>query len=128
MRILVRLLIVSFLAAATSLQAITYIVPTDRDLVKRAEAIVIATAVESHPELRDGGRIVTVATLHVERAIKGLVAGESVELVEMGGTVGDRAVLIPGSPRYEPGKRYLVFRVRFGYCGPTPTHSRNYER
>jgi hypothetical protein len=123
MRILVRLLIVSLLAAATSLQAITYIVPTDRDLVKRAEAIVIATAVESHPEIRDGGRIVTVATLQVERAIKGLVAGESVELVEMGGAVGDRAILIPGSPRYEPGKRYLVFlrtnkfgeRVTYGF-------------
>ena len=62
MRIAVRLFIVSLLAAATSLQAITYIVPNDRDLVKRAEAIVIATAVESHSELRDGGRLLTVAT------------------------------------------------------------------
>jgi len=108
MRIPVRLLIVFFLAAATSLQAITYIVPNDRDLVKRAEAIVIATAVESHSELRDGGRIVTVATLRVDRLLKGSLA-ESVQLVELGGTVGDRTTLVPGAPRYEDGKRYLVF-------------------
>src|SRR3954464_5475165 len=75
MRITVRLSIVLSLAIATSLQAITYIVPNDRDLVKRAEAIVVATAAESHPELRDGGRIVTVATLNVERVLKGLIEG-----------------------------------------------------
>jgi len=108
MRIPVRLLIVCFLAAATSLQAITYIVPNDRDLVKRAEAIVIATAVESHSELRDGGRVVTVATLRVERLLKGSVS-ESVQLVELGGAVGNRMTFVPGAPRYDDGKRYLVF-------------------
>ncbi len=108
MRIVVRMSIVFSLAAATSLHAITYIVPSDRDLIKRAEAIVIATAVESHPELRDGQRIVTVATLRVERVLKGSI-GESVQLVELGGSVGNRATFIPGAPRYEDGKRYLVF-------------------
>ena len=109
MRIAVRMLVVSLLAAATSLQAITYIVPNDRDLVKRAEAIVIATAVESHPELRDGDRLVTVATLQVEQVLKGSIGGETVQLVELGGAVGNRVTLIPGSPRYDDGKRYLVF-------------------
>jgi hypothetical protein len=108
LRIIVRLLIVSLLAAAPSLQAITYIVPNDRDLVKRAEAIVIATAAESHSELRDGGRLVTVATLRVERVLKGSVA-DSVQLVELGGAVDGRITFIPGSPRYEDGQRYLVF-------------------
>src|SRR4051794_17262404 len=109
MRIVIRLLLIVCLFAATSLQAITYIVPTDRDLVKRAEAIVIATAVESHSEMRDGGRIVTVATLHVERAIKGDVGGDTVQLAELGGAVAGHVRLIPGSPRYETGARYLVF-------------------
>jgi hypothetical protein len=108
MRIIIRLTIVLLLVAATPLQAITYIVPSDRDLVKRAEAIVIATAVESHSELRDGGRLVTVATLRVERVLKGSMS-ESVQLVELGGVVGDRVTFVPGSPRYEDGKRYLVF-------------------
>jgi hypothetical protein len=108
MRIVARMLIVLSLVTATSLYAITYIVPNDRDLIKRAEAIVIATAVESHPELRDGQRIVTVATLRVERVLKGSI-GESVQLVELGGSVGNRVTFIPGAPRYEDGKRYLVF-------------------
>src|SRR3954447_749167 len=103
MRIPIRLLILSFLAAATSLQAVTYIVPTDRDLVKRAEAIVVATAVESHSEMRDSGRIVTVATLQVERVIKGNVGGNTVQLAELGGAVAGHARLVPGSPRYETG-------------------------
>src|ERR1700686_1712920 len=102
MRIVVRTSIVLSLAVTTSLHAITYIVPNDRDLVKRAEAIVIATAVESHAELRDDQRIVTVATLRVERILKGSV-GESVQLVELGGSVGNRVTFIPGSPRYEDG-------------------------
>ncbi|MEA2339003.1 MAG: hypothetical protein QOE82_3010, partial [Thermoanaerobaculia bacterium] len=108
MRIAIRILIVSFLAAASSLQAITYIVPNDRDLVKRADAIVIATAVESHPELRGEGRLVTVATLQVERVIKGSI-GDTVQLAELGGSIAGRVTIIPGSPRYENGNRYLVF-------------------
>ncbi len=113
---LVRLFVVPLLVTATSLQAITYIVPNDRDLVKRSEAIIIATAVESHSDLRDRDRLVTVATLQVEKVLKGSVDGESVQLVEMGGTVGERMTFIPGSPRYESGKRYLVFlrTNRFG--------------
>jgi len=120
MRIVVRMMIVLLLALATSLYAITYIVPNDRDLVKRAEAIVIATAVESHAEIRDDQRIVTVATLRVERVLKGSV-GESVQLVELGGSVGNRVTFIPGSPRYEDGKRYLVF-LRINNLGEWMTY------
>jgi hypothetical protein len=114
MRIGFRTFIVPLLAIATSMQAITYVVPSDRDLVKRAEAIVVATAGESHSELRDG-RVVTVATLQVERVLKGSV-GDSLPVVELGGAVGERFTFIPGSPRYEVAQRYLVFlrTNRFG--------------
>jgi hypothetical protein len=110
MRILVRLLIVTCLAAATSLQAITYIVPADRDLVKRAEAIVIGTAVESHSEITPNGSVVTVASFDVERTVKGSI-GDHVNVVEPGGAVGDLSISIPGSPRFENGERYLVFLI-----------------
>lgn len=110
MRTVVRMLIVSLVAGATSLQAITYIVPTDRDLVKRAEAIVIATAVESHAQFTKNGGIVTVATLALDQVIKGDLAGQSsITLTELGGIIGERGALIPGSPRYTAGKRYMVF-------------------
>lgn len=93
---------------ATSAFAIVYIVPTDRDLARRAEAIVIATAGESHAELTSRGGIVTVAQMEVESVLKGAV-GKSIQLVEPGGILSERATIIPGSPRYEAGKRYLVF-------------------
>jgi len=113
MRTLVRMLTVSLLATATSLQAVTYIVPTDRDLIKRAEAIVVATALESHSELTSDGRIVTIATLALDDVIKGeLDRRSSIDVVEIGGVVGDRATFVPGSPRYVSGKHYLVFLRR----------------
>jgi hypothetical protein len=108
MRITVRILVVALLAFATSLQAITYLVPSDRDLVKRAEAIIIATAVESHAELDATGGVVTIAALHVERTLKGRI-GDTIDLTEPGGSVGEISTMIPGSPRYEAGKRYLIF-------------------
>lgn len=111
MRITVRMFIVSLLlAAATSLQAITYIVPSDRDLVKRAEAIVIATAMESRSDYTADGRIVTIATLKIDEVLKGALLGQpSIDLVEPGGFVGEHATMIPGSPRYASDTRYLVF-------------------
>lgn len=98
----------SLVLFATSAFAVVYIVPTDRDLAKRAEAIVIATAGESHAELTAGGGIATIAQLNIESVLKGTVE-KSIRLVEPGGILTERAKLIPGSPRYEEGKRYLVF-------------------
>jgi hypothetical protein len=115
MRNPVRLLIVFCLAVATSLQAATYIVPTDRDLVQRAEGIVIATADSSHSELLSDGRIVTITRFSIERILKGTI-GQSLDLVEPGGVLPDRTQTIFGVPIYEDGKRYLIFlrKTNFG--------------
>jgi len=88
--------------------AVVYIVPPDRELAKRADAIVIATAGESHAELTARGGIVTVAQLSVETVLKGSVDAP-IRLVEPGGVLSENATVVPGSPRYEEGKRYLVF-------------------
>src|SRR4051794_5627282 len=114
MRIFIRLLAAfSLLAATSSTFAVTYIVPTDRDLVKRSEAIVVATAVTSHSQYTADGRIVTIITLAVDERIKGDIDSQSsIDLVEPGGFVSDRAMIIPGSPRYADGKRYTVFLRR----------------
>lgn len=110
MRIVARILIAVSLAMATSLYAVTYIVPTDRDLVRRSEAIVIATAIESHSQVTTDGRVVTIATLALDEVLKGELRGQtSIDLVEPGGVVRDRATFISGSPRYAAGKHYLVF-------------------
>ncbi|MBV9067939.1 MAG: hypothetical protein JO093_00360 [Acidobacteria bacterium] len=122
MRILVRLLIVSFLAAATSLQAITYIVPTDRDLIHDADAIVLAKAMCSYSQVSADGRIVTIAELDVTRSLKGAFRkGDTLRLSEIGGSLTNITLAVPGSPRYENGADYLVF-VAVSPSGETATY------
>jgi hypothetical protein len=103
-------LVVSLFALST--QAIVYIVPSDRDLVNNAQAIVIGTAMASHPEMTATGGIVTVADLRIESVLKGAVSEDSIRIVEPGGFMSDHAVMIPGSPRFEQGTRYLLFLER----------------
>src|SRR5205814_41168 len=89
----------------------------DRDLVLRADGIVLATAVSSHAELLANGRVVTKCELRVDEALKGpFTADDAVTLVEPGGQTATRFVAITGVPHYVDGKRYLVFlwRNRFG--------------
>jgi hypothetical protein len=97
------------LIAAAPLGAITYIVPTDAQMIARADGVIIATATESHSTIAKNDRIVTVATLHIDDVLKGSFDSDSIELYEPGGVVGERGVGIPGSPRYQPGTKYLVF-------------------
>ena len=90
--------------------AITYIVPPDHELVQQADAIVVATAIESHSELTWAGGIVTRASLRINEVLKGSVAaGEVLRLTQPGGIVGTRFLVVPGMPSYEAGARYLVF-------------------
>lgn len=91
-----------------TVQAITYIVPSDRDLVNDAKAIVIGTAMASHAELTASGGIVTVADFQVEQVLKGAISHEAIRILEPGGFLSDHAMMVPGSPRYQQGTRYLV--------------------
>ena len=86
-------LVVALITA--SAQAIVYIVPSDRDLVNSAQAIVIGMALASHPELTASGSIVTVADLRLESVLKGAIAGDSIRIVEPGGFMSERAAMIP---------------------------------
>jgi hypothetical protein len=105
--------VISVLFVASAVQAITYVVPTDRDLVRRADAIIVATGVASHSQFDANGAIVTIATLRIDDVLKGGFGRRTeIDLVEMGGFVGKTGRMIPGSPRYEDGKQYLVFLRR----------------
>ena len=95
---------------ATSARAATFLIPTDRELVKAAKAIVVATAGESAGRRAPGGWLETVTALHVDEAIKGPVAdGETIQVTELGGKLGSLGYLVPGSPTYAPGERVLLF-------------------
>jgi hypothetical protein len=90
--------------------ATTYIVPQDRELIQRADDIVIATGLTSHVERDAIGSVVTRYTLRIEEVLKGKrSAGEHLVLTERGGTLDGRTTYIFDTPAYESGERYLVF-------------------
>jgi hypothetical protein len=94
---------------ALSAHAATFLVPTDRALIASSKAIVIATAGESagrwtHPWIE------TVTPMHVEESIRGpFQAGDTFDDVELGGAWGAIGLSVPGSPRFAPGERVLLF-------------------
>jgi len=95
---------------ASTAHAATFLIPSDRTLVKASKAIVVGTAVESHGRWAPGGWIETVTELHVDEAIKGPVAaGDTIHVTELGGVVGEIGYVVAGSPRYEVGKQVLLF-------------------
>jgi hypothetical protein len=98
------------LLAASSAEAVTYFVPSDREMIQRSDDVVIATGVTSVVERSARGGIVTRTTLRIEEVLKGQRrAGQHLVLVERGGVLHDEATYIPGTPEYAPGERYLVF-------------------
>lgn len=111
-------LVLSLLLCSMSLQAATFIVPSDRELAKGAEAIVIAVAGESFSEQRAEG-IYTRTSIRVEESIKGpYAAGAIVDLVGMGGEVSGRFELVTGVPRFGRGERVLLFLASNRYGEP----------
>ncbi|HEV2718651.1 MAG TPA: M57 family metalloprotease [Thermoanaerobaculia bacterium] len=97
------------LFAAMPACAATFLVPDDGALVDASQAIVVATAGESHARFAPAGWIETVATLRIDEVIKGTVASDSIDVVELGGRVGDVGYVVPGAPRYAAGERVLLF-------------------
>lgn len=104
-----RLLVLLALGATTA-RATTFLVPTDRELVAAAKAVVVATAGESQGRRAPSGRLETVTALRVTEAIKGpIAAGETIHVTEIGGSLGSLHYIVPGSPVYAPGERVLLF-------------------
>lgn len=97
-------------ALAGSLQAASFIVPTDRELIDRASAIVVGTVVSTEGR-RVNGRIETIVTIDVSERLKGDV-GSVVEVIEPGGQVGERWALVTAATHYAAGEKVLVFLGR----------------
>lgn len=89
--------------------AATFVVPPDEWMIDDASAIVAGIVTDSFPRLTASGDIETVFVLAVDEVLKGTLIAKRVEVVEWGGRIGDRWMWASGAPRYELGKRYLIF-------------------
>lgn len=92
--------------------ATTIVMPTDEDLIEKSPLIVRGTVVQSRPVALHGG-IWTETVLEVHETIKG-EASSRIVIREVGGQIGDREVVVFGSPDYEEGQEVLAFLT------PTP--------
>lgn len=102
-------ILLALLFAATA-HAVTYVVPADREMIQQSDDIVIAIGVTSVVERNERGGIVTRSTLRIDEVLKGgRAVGGHLVLTERGGVLGESVQLIPGTPQYRSGERYLVF-------------------
>ena len=97
------------LLLAMPLVATTYVMPTDEELMDRAELIVIGT-VEGAQSASGPNGPATDHQIRVERALKGFVLASDL-LVRVQGGVSSDGLLhrVHGSPELEVGQRVLLF-------------------
>ena len=103
-----------FVTVSLSLDAATFVVPADRDLVRHADAIVIGSPLTSHTQLTRDGGIETATAFSVEEVIKGMNPTGLIDVVEPGGTYGNVTTAIAGVPRFVAGERVMLFLMRTG--------------
>ena len=113
MRSKIPALLVAILTAASVFGA-TFVVPPDPELIHRADAIVIGNALLSYARTTAAGGIETVTPLSIETVIKGTVLDQTIDVVEPGGVLDRRAMLIAGVPRFSEGARMLLFLTKTG--------------
>jgi hypothetical protein len=97
----------SFLIASAA-SATVFQPSTDRQLVDRSAAVVVATVRDAASHMRSDGYIVTDYRFDVEQTLKGTV-DRTITVSEFGGAVGDRFTFIADSASYAPGERVIAF-------------------
>jgi len=98
--------VICLLASAAS--ATVFQPVSDRQLVDRSDAVVIATVRDAASRLRTDGYVVTDYRFDVEQTLKGAAAG-TITVSEIGGVSGSRFTFISDSASYTPGERVMVF-------------------
>lgn len=98
-----------FTLLATAAAAATFVVPTDRDMVRRTDAIVVGEALTSYTQLTDNGGIETVTPFSISETIKGGFISSTINIYEPGGVYEKRASMIPGVPRFREGEKVILF-------------------
>jgi len=93
--------------------AATFVVPDDRDLPKRADAIVVGTVIDSYPQWSADGGVETLTVFSVGEVIKGNVS-PTLNIVEPGGSIDGVSVVIAGVPRFAAGEKSLLFLRKTG--------------
>lgn len=102
--------VVSILLFAGAASPTTFVVPSDDELFRKADAVVVAMVIGSHARLMEDGSVMTVTDSRIERVIKGsLEPGDLLSTDAPGGIVGSVRKVYHGVPHYRPSSRVLLF-------------------
>src|SRR5437588_12525720 len=96
------------LGIASQTYTATFVVPSEREMVRRATAIVIGSALQSRTQLTASQGIETVTSFSIEQTIKGFFPQTLIDIHEPGGAHGNHVTYIPGVPRLDPGERAIL--------------------
>jgi hypothetical protein len=84
-----------------------------RQLVSKADYILVATVQRQTARWNKYGRIVTDVALEVQESLKGeAAAGDELTVTALGGNIGDLVMHVEGSPRFISGASVVVFLRR----------------
>jgi hypothetical protein len=100
------LLTTSF-ASATTVEKMSL-----RDLAKKSDAIVLARVEDETARYDANKEIYTYITLRVLEPVKGPKADAVITIRQIGGTVGDIASFVPGTPSFKKGEEVVVFLTK----------------
>lgn len=104
----IRLIVTFVLLLASTVSATVFKPTSDRQLVDRSDAVVVATVRDAVARLRSDGYVVTDYHFDVEETLKG-AAARTITVSEIGGSTGQRFTFITDSATYTPGERVMVF-------------------
>jgi len=109
MRQTAALAVVLLLVAGTVSGATFTSAPSDREMLDRADVVVVGRVISASARESADRMIYTDATLRVEQVLKGNVAGETITVSELGGFANGHGAVVPGSATYATGSRVVAF-------------------
>jgi hypothetical protein len=105
-------LFVASFAAATTVEKMSL-----RDLAKKSDAIVLAKVEDASARYDANKEIYTYITLRVLEPVKGPKKDATITIRQLGGTVGDIASVVPGTPSFKSGEEVVVFLTKNDRAG-----------
>ncbi len=104
-----RIALLFVLFAPMAVLATTVRLLSEPDMVAQSAVIVRGTVTGVATRLDHLGIIVTDVTVEVARLIKSDQSAERLTFTQLGGTVGERTLVVSGTSRYTPGEEVVVF-------------------
>jgi len=105
-------LLLGVVFATVPVTAELYVVPSDTELIAQSQAIVVGTVTGLNGAFAENGDIVTNIDIDVDAVLKGNVDHGTIRLVEQGGIVGGKIMVVSAAPQYWAGNRALIFLTK----------------